>query len=700
MSQYFLRLAQDPCSLNFSSNSVRKLVEWNFTPNGSAVMNKLEVHSTRFLWAEGSDLINSSDGSLNGTLDLKFQCLDAKKGNFNKLSAIQIEGYAIGVNSWSSSSVVEAATVKSTNIEKTFYLPLGESIKIQLVGGIGSVRFANSSEKEVISLSKTSSFETANYKPELRGLNDTNEQINLGIVEVDRSLGSGAHIFTLTANQVGKSSVLFMDMASSRYYINFEVLPNLCKDQIKIINQLGEEFEENLDNRGNYNVESFGNDLDFDIAHEDYCDCNINSGTSVNGSVSVAVPDSSVIPVGAEIKSKIYDQEKFIAGTRSIDLNNLDRINENSLPIKPAKVYDLYVGERAKIKIPASVKENYEISIVEKNNESKNIFGAGWGANNTGPTWAAVNSEKSIVSVDNNTLLVTCKAPTNFLPALLYFKPKNHNRSIIRPLPARHKKIQLTSNHSSALLTYTQVDGTESSIEAVYENADEQIHMTNSDFFVAIRCFCKDVDLDTDTTKEAKEGETFDLSVDGEVLENAQKFYFDRDSISNQGSQRGSNIIVNPDSDGLSVSEGNTVKFKIAIPNRDRNIVYQNISTFFTHSSKFANASNIHKPAFEAFDDQVFEDGSFWEELDDNSKQEFRHNPSSLEYFPCWLSQGLTVQPRGTWCINHQTFNIYSKSEMPVVSQNGNPIGLKDSDSESFVVLKEEDKVKNYGIEY
>jgi hypothetical protein len=699
MAEFFLRLAEDPCGSNFSVNQSRKLTEWTFAGTNGATITHLEMHQAPWLWAEGENL-RATDGTLNGTLSLKFQCFDAFKDvNVNRLSAIQIDGYALGINSWNYTSTPNAKNVKNNNIEKTFYLPLGEEIKIQLVGGYESWRFARSSNSDVIKLNKNFSIADAKNKPQLKNANNTSEMINRGIISVDHRLGSSPHIYTLTANKLGSSSITFQDQANGIYYLNIEVLPNLCTKSISIDADIfGNPFTKD---RGNYNVLPIGNDSDFNVEHSSPCHCDTSNEPDHRGTVGITVPDKDAIPMGAEVKRNIYDNEKFIMGTRSIDIDNIHKLNEDDLPIKPAYIYDLYVGEDGYINIPESLGDEYEVSIIEKEQENINVFGAGWGANNTGPIWAAKNSESSIVSVLGKK--ITCKAPTNNLPVLLHFKTKNPSSSIVRPLPARHKKIELTSDHSNALLTYTQHNGDQSSIKAVYVNEDEKIHMTNSDFFIAVRCFCENIDLQIEESGKSSgsiEHQEFTISANGNILDNARQFYFDRDSVKGLGSQGGSNIIANPNTDGISNEVGKTMKFQIATADKGKSIVYQEIVSFFTHTSNDSDPSNIHKPAFEAFNDQIFEDGAFWMDLDENSKGEFKHNPSSFEYFPCWQKQGNTVQPRGTWCIHNQKFKLAAtKPKLPVVSESGEVFTLKDSDSESFIVLTEEEKTKTTSYE-
>ena len=703
MKNYIITLTEDPCNLDWQGTSIRKIVDWEFRPwlNSGAkietIENFFDGNSLKKLFVRG-DYVLDQNGSLNGELSLNFECVDmVKNQSFNRLGLIQIEGYALGINSGNYKNV---PANNSINLDsKSFYydIPVGETIKIQLIGGFGHVRYVHVSDKNVINVDKLVAFEDADYQPQMKNLNSTQEQINLNFVKVDRPLGQGKHIFTIKTKSIGKGSIIFQDMMSVRYYLNLNVKANLCKDNIKIINSSGEEYDE-LPNRYNYNVEPILNDNDFNESLGNYCNCDIDSGGSATGNMEVTVPNKNLSLMGVNHLNKIYDNELFVRGTRSLDFNQLDKINDKNLPILPAKTYDVYVGEKVKIKIPPSAKTQYTAQIINKVNLNGEAVGAGWGEANTGPIWSPAKVEDKIVSIDENSLEISCIAPTNWLPAIIHFKPKSNFDSVSSAIPKRAKKIQVSNDSTNAILEYESVKGQKSYLEAVEIEAEDNISMTNSDFFVAIRCFCENIDFDIDPDKVYQEGEAFEIYTGGALLPKAQKFFFAKDSIKNQGHFGESNFIDNPNGDEFPEIQNGKKEFKIATIGNEKMVAFQKVPIFLIHASEQSSNLNLHRLAFRRFNDEFFVEGKFWDGVDSNSTQEFNHYiEKGEEFFPCWKEQGLSVQPRGTWCVNKKAFIFESESKMPVVEdENGNPVSINDIETRSFIVLEEQDKIRQY----
>lgn len=699
MSYYLIRINESPCL----GDAMPALREWTFTPfpSSAASMNSLENTAqgvaTNYLLAEGENLINEN-GELNGTLSFKIQCLNMKKDkSFNRLQAIQIEGFPLGLGVGNYSTVPNSLSVNEDSISKYFNVPVGKKFKIQLIGGFGSVRYVNVSNDSVVKPDKKISFEQSNYQPQLKGLNDTQNQIDRNQVIVDRNLGEGKHIFTFEALSVGSVAVLFRDMKGSRYYIHISVNANLCKDEIEIINDKGVSYKDNFENRNNYNVNPILNDNDFSRSIGGYCNCNVNDGPSTMATMPFQLPkESNNISEISHLKP-IYENEKFIRGTRSLDFNNLDKIDNNNLPILPSKIYDLYVGEEAYIKIPSSAKSIYSIDILDKQDLDGTALGAGWGELNTGPSWSALKSDSQIILIDN--MKITCKGPTNYLPAILRFSPKNSN-SVIGAIPAKEKNIKVTTDPSNAILSFTTAKGETSYLTAESVSSDESILMTNSDFFVGIRCFCEQQEYEIQNT-EVEEGGSFTVYNGGDLLPNAQQYFFERDAIKGQGLDSELNIIENPKTSNTQPTVNGSKEFKIAKAGNEQFIIFQEVPIFYTEAPSSSKGTNIHKPAFRRFDDHFFIEGKFWEELDKGSREEFNHKiETGDEVFPCWKEQGISIQPRGTWCINKNTFSFYSSSKIPVVlDEENNPKMINDLSSRSFIVLDESQKNKKYSIE-
>lgn len=708
MDKFLVRINQDPCGLNFQGRVMPALRDWNFTPYQSSAAQMTHLENTaqgvnkNFLFARGKNLINEN-GEINGTLQLKFQCLDMLKDrSFNRLTAIQIGGFPLGLGIGKEASL-PPQFVSNLNSKSTFYnVPVGKKIKIQVIGGFGNVRYANTSDSNILKINKLTTFEDLRYQPHLKNINSTSYQIDSGSIIVDRGLGEGEHIFEIETMSVGEAVAIFRDMVGSRYYVHLSVNSNLCLDDIAIVDKDGVNYNENFNNRGNYNVEPILNDLDLEKSIGNYCNCNINEGGSANGSMSISVPNPSLEIMSVEHIEKIYDNEKFIRGTRSLDFKNIDKLDSKNIPIVPAKIFDLYVGENAKIKLPESTNTEYNVTILNKQNLNGEAVGAGWGEYNTGPVWSALKSDSEIVDYDSSNGKISCKGPTNYLPTILHFKPKVENyNSIVGPVPAVEKEIIISSDASNAILSLEKHDGSKTYLKTkTLNNGSEKISMTNSDFFVGIRCFCEDKDYFINEGAIA-EGETFEVYSGGDLLPKAQKYFFEKDSINNQGAVGKSNIIDNPKNNPTGGIKNGRKEFRIATIDREKIVAFQEIPVFFVDAPQGSKGNNIHKPAFRRFDDEYFVEGEFWKNINKKAKEEFNHSIySGDEIFPCWKEQGVTIQPRGTWCINKKSFTFYSESKIPVVlDDKGEPKMINDLSSRSFIVLDESHKSKKYSIE-
>ena len=221
MANYIIRINDDPCGLNFGGTVMPALKSWNFTPysNSGATMTHLENTyqgaNKNFLLAKGTNITNEN-GDLNGTLELKFQCLDMLKNrSFNRLSGIQIEGFPLGLGVGKQINL-PAQYVTNLNSRNIIYnVPIGKKIKIQLIGGFGNVRYANTSDSSIARINKNVAFEVFNYQPQLKNLNNSTKQIDGGEIIVDRNLGEGEHIFEIEAFGLGEAHILFRDMAGS-----------------------------------------------------------------------------------------------------------------------------------------------------------------------------------------------------------------------------------------------------------------------------------------------------------------------------------------------------------------------------------------------------------------------------------------------------------------------------------------------------
>ena len=139
MDKFLVRINQDPCGLNFQGRVMPALRDWNFTPYQSSAAQMTHLENTaqgankNFLFARGKNLINEN-GEINGTLQLKFQCLDMLKDrSFNRLTAIQIGGFPLGLGIGKEASL-PPQFVSNLNSKSTFYnVPVGKKIKIQVI---------------------------------------------------------------------------------------------------------------------------------------------------------------------------------------------------------------------------------------------------------------------------------------------------------------------------------------------------------------------------------------------------------------------------------------------------------------------------------------------------------------------------------------------------------------------------------------
>ena len=748
MAEYILKFNEECCP----ANKVNYVNSFTFTPNvgTGATITSLENtifagNVTDYVRIIGNNVVDDS-GNINGTLDVNIQCLDWCELSFwNNLFPVQIGGFALviptpaRVLAFAGGNCIIGRGNQLVRVAP-MALPLGEKVKIQLMGGVGNVRFVRAENSKILKTNNPVLIENFDFRPEMKTL--APQQVQSGDFVVDRDLGEGFHISEIEAVGIGRSLVTFTDEAGCFYIMAIDVKPNLCNE----VPDQGEEIEEETDaesgdkRKGNVykEIENNSNDGDFDETHQSgltadtaFChDCELNGVAGGEeevklGTLPLAIPVPNTTTQGFEAINSVYKNNEFVHGTRSLDLKTIKDQNvdlSDNFPVKMAAIHEMHVGEKKKITMPnigGKTRLNWEGDVIqwEKNNNG-GARGAGWSEENFGPIWSRFDGvEDSMVStrrVRNNQIEVTCNQPTNFLPTAIHFYPRQDEAtSLGGPIPVVPKEFIVNNTEAGAVAKYqSNSTGNIKYLHAI--DMQRGVSMTNSDFFVGVKCFCPDIEFDIDFNPNAPilheaggdRGITDELDIKIKTIPNEvnmvnggtlltylpknRRHFLTEESIVGMGKFPARNIICEPSKDGIAptVDADGSKKFKICNMSRDGTLVWKPLQLFFTHTTNQASPLNIHSPSHEVFQEEVYTDGEFIEYDNNNSYSYLNHSPTANASFPCYEEQGNTVQTRGTWCISNAILKARFPKDLPVIKSNisGKPRALKGGNS-SMTVL-------------
>ena len=220
--KFFLKESeQDGCC---SGNDIHEIINWEYTPSEggtdsvSSVQNTVYNNDpTKYIYIEGNNLLDS-ENKIKGNLIVRYRCVPQcdliKRNEATKLRAIQIDGFAAAI----------------TAPNNYIFVPIGETIKVQILGGVGPTRFASSENPSIASVSPRISSEDSTYRPEMQILGP--EQVDNDCFVVDKPLNDGNHIFSITIKDSGPTKIIFKDEAGCKYYVHLHGAGNLCKHTV------------------------------------------------------------------------------------------------------------------------------------------------------------------------------------------------------------------------------------------------------------------------------------------------------------------------------------------------------------------------------------------------------------------------------------------------------------------------------------
>ena len=743
MAEYILKFNEDCCP----DNKVNYVNSWIFTakPSSGAVITSIENtifagNVTDYIRIIGENLVDEH-GDINGVLQVNTQCLDWCELSFwNNLFPVQIGGFGLVVPTpqrvlaFAGGNCVIGRGNQLIRVAP-FALPLGQKVKIQLMGGIGNVRFVRIENPKVLAANAKILIEAPDFRPEMKKL--APNQVNAGIFTVDRDLGQGNHIVEVEATGIGRSLLTYTDEAGCFYVMAIDVKPNLCDEGDTISKEI--DLEEGGRKGNVYKEDEIDqNDSDFDKEHAGFChncDLGVNDPNNpvagnpfgeeiVQASLPIGVPyststteDFELIDNGNLGAGNVYQNDDFVRGTRSLDLEVLNGAGPVGLnkdfPVKMANIHEIKVGESKEIEMPnigGRTRLTWQGDILQWKTNPNAIGGAkargaGWDEESFGPTWSRFGGpEDNIISVrraGGNKMRITCNHPTNFLPSTVHFIPRQDEASSYGgPIPTVPKELEVNYTANGAIAKFTsKSSGNTSYIHAKEMNGGvPKVSMTNADFFVGVRCFCPDLDLDMDLPKIYRAGDEIPVKVQTNpvdaiaYLPKNRRHFLTKESVVNYGTYASRNIMCEPSTDGIAptVDADGSKNFKICEMGPEGTIVWKPIQFFFTHATRESTPLDIHSPSHEVFDEELHTDGEYYKYKDDNAASYIEHTPSIDAPFPCYSQQGNTVQTRGTWCISNAVLKAEFPKELPVVKSNisGKPRALKGQDSLTVIDLQ------------
>lgn len=686
MAEYIFRFNQNCCP----AGRINYVTNFTFTPNGGsgAVINSVENtvyggNVTDFVIIDGENVVDEF-GEINGNLEVDIQCLDWCTLSFlNNLFPVQINGFGLGIQSLTTVTAVAGGNCLIGTGNRFVQLradaiPLNKKIMVQLMGGMGNIRFANTDDPKVIKIDKFIAFESANYRPEMKAMGPT--QASRGDYIVDRDLGKGAHRFELEAVGIGTTKVTFTDEAGCFYIMAFDVKPNLCDPQAPALPPVPNDADSKNIAQGE---DMLGNDPDFQIEHGHFCDCDPFNGNAQVGNAPMSYPFGA--EEGFTKLKDLYDGDEFIHGTRHVDLDAVAGMGPAQLPIKPAKIIKMKVGEEFEMEMPnigGLTEVNWGVETLQWKpaGAAPGVQGEGWDDTVYGPSFSNLEGpEGNIVNATmeagarrgpKNKLKISCLAPTNNLSTTLHLKIEENNISSLGgPIPLNPRNVVVSQEPADAIASYTSY----STGRTTYLKAEAQgnsISMTQPDFFLGVQCFCPELDIDIVGNQGLYEdGDTIEFEIDGpgqQLLPKTKRLYITKESVIGEGSLDWANPLQKPDNDNLNPEDQ---KFRFAQVDQDGVIVWSTIQLIYTNSSNDATPVNRHLPAENAFFTQFFDQQDFFKDVDGNTKTYLKHTPNDVA-FQCFGQQGVTVQTRGTWCINNQNVIAKFPKKIPAIKSN------------------------------
>lgn len=660
-----------------NNNEVHQIINWNYTPpNG--VSSNIEIlentvynnNASKYIYIKGDNILDDEE-KLIGSLELQYRCVDKcnliNQKNETQLRAIQIEGFAAAI----------------TGPNDSIFIPVGDQIKVQLLGGFGSTRFATSSSSSVASVSPRVGSESSNYRPEMQILGEA--QVDDGCFEVDTNLGEGNHIFTITIKDSGPVNIVFKDEAGCNLYLNLYGVGNLCSHTIDSPDLIG-----SATNYRKRNVDSKWITEENGIKRQQTspCNCDFSWGNPFTKTYSLAR-----ILSGGLGNFNVYESEEFAHGTRSLDLTKLEDYDDK---LFITHVVDKRVGQSYQIPSPSWGK-NWNAAVVIS--ETKGSWGGhGYDSDNM-LSWnpSLLDNDRDFIKADNLTL--NFKQPTNHAPVLINVYSSNGS-AMGPPNPAQPKQINSQKNAGGDLV-YIRRNGNKSSIYLEdYANAGpNEIFMTNDNWFMAVRAFCPSTQEPglKPKTQTVIEDDFFQIGfnrLDGDlsyISPNNNSWYFAPTDVGRPSNvEIKDNIVRSPDLDDKAPQRNKDAEFQVGPGNQDSNTAYATVTIFaepwiFWSASESIESFPGHKECVDAFATQYFQNGDFYSDMSSEALGDHKHD-TSITAYDAYEDEGLTAQVRGSWCLQNNTFRVDLESKIAVFEKDGKPKMIFDRDNKEVIV--------------
>ena len=699
-NKYILRADENCCS----ADRVNLVESWSFDAGEtdasvSVVENTVYGGQVKdYLYVEGSNLIDEN-GNIKGDLEVTFKCIDpcaVAEGLGivdTRINCVQVGGIATtpgseNIPSFGGGSCVNGTGGQNVSL-KTNAIAVGESIDVQVLGGMGPTRWSFTTNASVITASGNGA-EVNNYRPEMWAFGPT--QVRNGDFIVDNALGSGGHIFTITAKKAGTAMIVFRDEANCSWQIGFQVLDNLCG-----VNH-GQSGQDVGNKDGGLPQLSNDKDLrasDAGLIHnsQNYCDCDAAHEPNGNGQVQnlyLMLSGLRTYGNGIQTPNHTYENAKFMPGIRFLDIEKVSN-NNNYSPYWISQILDIFVGENESITRPQITGHTFRYKLMDDTGPDQG-GGHGWEKQKAGPHFGS-QKPKNIVDVGSSGR-VTCKACTNNLPVIIHGYVSNQN-AIVPPWPEETVEVQSGGNGSVVLQTRL-FNGILSKVTKDAP-APSQVRWTGLNYFAAVRCWCPKLEAEfpeMDQPIAVKEDEIFNVkmkAVNGDIQPKYDVFFWDEDSCG-MGKFPESGPITRPEFDGLPPQNGEDGEFKIEKIDR-KGIpefvpIYAEAQLFYSHAASRASTTNKIPQMLNNQSKNYVEDDTFWENIDENSHSGPKHTPSENPYDQ-YKKAGLGHQPRGTFCLSYHKdikFEIATANPLPVVKKNGKAILLADKDNNEIVI--------------
>jgi hypothetical protein len=729
MSQYIGKINKNNIPCCESVEDIPVITGWTYDPKGTTG-SVTRVENTKYLgkineyariWGEN---LTDGNGEMQGSLETQIECTkicdysawlninSPLRGDNNSygLRAIQINGMA-------GSALFGEAQTTSWNkslggARSSVVLPIGETIEMQIFGGIGNTRSCFVSRPKVIEVDQRVITGPQNYEPIMEYIGP--EQVRDGKFTVDVGFNdSNAIIFKLKAVGQGKSLVRFTDEVGCGWEISLHVFPKLC--EIK-----GEGKDKNFQS----NVDIFeleGADLVLSGEQEsktiksnkkELCSCDFDDIEADEKVEAVKVPwhlcgNDLFYP---NIMSDLFNSKNSIAydggvtsSTRYMNYKGNLMIRE-SLTLQVGESYDYNAIKGKEDFLDGKNKFNkWQVrSLNYKDSNGGN--GIGWDSNNFGPIWRSSNSSRDIelIEVTNNSrdsFKMKCNAPTNWLPELLIFEPQgpNGNDTALGPLiPIEDTLLTYPVDGAGDLATYTSWDGIESGISTLPMSNGGKPILTTFPFVIAVYCLCGKIS--GDMSRKTKE-----------YGHNAKLDYPNKEDLPLDSKWK--HIAIDPETLGKespalkgSVLEknGNDIKFRKETDSiKSSNFtVFGKALWFGSWSTKVDGSDSLYSgrriPMIE--DNEITaRDNEFFKDKDENSLGKFEFKFEGNPYWEGYKESFLGEQPRGSWCIHSKSIDYETSAKLPIINKDKNscdPSLIKKDDGD-IIVIKDSESLNN-----